>query len=1094
MLHSKSGRSDWDTTRKIPNNKLEGRSPPITETTKVTKSMQNQETGFNQYSPEVSEKESVASQRESSPEVIDTEGQTLTQAIRHSQPFQTVSSSSSDKSFLPDAQGNQEEDQDPFSSPSDPESPTPDSETPKPETPDLGHIFVGHPSSEERPPPINNKSEGRPHPVTPTPVHRRYSWRKQSKPLSESSLSSPVGSPYSAQRNTSQPTTAVKQTPKLQSSSKSIETHLQSATQPTADTTEMTQINVPEFSGAPDEDSARYCRLLECAFVPVRRQYTEEAGMSEDEAKCYILLSKTQGAARKWINEQEDEVMKDWSMLKEAFVKRFPKSQKKGRKLDALSALYALKQKKRDLDEYFDEAREIYNSLPKELAEDVAERVIDGLDSENVRGIVGGILGETTADFERVLSTIRGVVRQKGKREDPSTKKEDERLLGLSSTDRVLLGVLQQNSTLMENFTRSFANINLNANQRGAQAPYHNLPRQANREQHRDPGRNNSGNEEQRNGWTAPANQQRRGDLTTGGGSKGNYFSGPRNSITCWNCGQEGHASQGCTNPPLPVVEQDRIRSEFFARRASREKDATPASGSNSVPLGRTPAIGVHQVEDLEDDGVELTRPQDAHQAESFKFGSPFHRPTLQDWNTGDEYTTIKETFQCENCGEGEEAMALGDKRSTVEYEEDDTEATHNANRSGPRKVRRVSSNEITFAPESSSAPNRPRIDPRSREALQTLQPPIQKTKTRATAKRGSPPELKPRGMQNQNPWDAGSFLRTAKLDLSLAQFLHFSPKARAALAEAIRLEPNPKRTRPKTTRFADPLELPDADEEISAVEDVFLVARNDDYVGAIEPFGLPPPNKRKKCSTCGRAHYSADSATKYFPMPPHTSPQLQIKGNFYTTAMVNARRSADEEWKINNCLIDPGATINLISEKIARKINCIFHEDTSIAIRSANGATDRLPGYTNLKITVASVPKILRLYVVPGKVTYNMILGRPWLRMTSAIGLYATDEYWIKDQYDIHQKVQYMGPSNVKTPEVFIAEDIDVLNETIADILELGDEEKQTDNILRKIIEDSREEEWDDYDQYDEEWDESSKIGLDDEESGKPGNGSRLL
>ena len=102
---------------------------------------------------------------------------------------------------------------------------------------------------------------------------------------------------------------------------------------------------------------------------------------------------------------------------------------------------------------------------------------------------------------------IRGVVRQKGKREDPSTKKEDERLLRLSSTDRVLLGVLQQNSTLIENFTRSFANINLNTNQRGAQAPYHNLPRQANQEQHRDPGRNNSGNKEQRNGWTAPANQ-----------------------------------------------------------------------------------------------------------------------------------------------------------------------------------------------------------------------------------------------------------------------------------------------------------------------------------------------------------------------------------------------------------------------------------------------------------------------------------------------------------------------------------------------------------------------------------------------------------
>ena len=620
----------------------------------------------------------------------------------------------------------------------------------------------------------------------------------------------------------------------------------------------------------------------------------------------------------------------------------------------------------------------------------------------------------------------------------------------------------------MENFTRSFANINLNENRCGGQAPYHNLSRQVYREQHRDPPRATTVPEEQRNNWAAPANQQRRADLTMAGGSKGNYFTGPRSTIKCWTCGQEGHASQGCTNPPLPVGEQDRLRSEFFARRAAREKDnnTTPASGSNALPIGNPNAqpIGVHQVEEIEHDGIEHnTTPRETYAAEAFKFDSPYHRPTLDDWDTGDESVYIRDTYQCENCSEGEEAMALGDKRLTVEYEEDDTEAAHAANRNGPRKVRRVSGSEITFAPEPSTTSKRPIVNPRSREALQTLQPPIQKSKTtRATAKRGSPPELKPRGMQNQSPWDAGSFLRGTKLDLTLAQFLHFSPKARAAMAEAIRLEPNPNKQRRKITRFSDPLEVQDEMEGVSTVEDIFLVARNDDYVGAIEPFGLPPPNKRKKCSTCGRSHYNADNSTKYFPMPhmSSTSPQLQIKGNFYTTAFINARKSSEEQWKINKCLIDPGATINLISERTARKIKCIFHDDTSIAIRSANGATDKLPGYTNLRVTIADVPKILRLYVVPGKVNYNMILGRPWLRMTSAIGLYATDEYWIKDTNDVHHKVQYVGPSEVQTPEVFIAEDVDILSEAISDILELGKEEQRTDEILRQIIKESQEEE----------------------------------
>ena len=83
------------------------------------------------------------------------------------------------------------------------------------------------------------------------------------------------------------------------------------------------------------------------------------------------------------------------------------------------------------------------------------------------------------------------------------------------------------------------------------------------------------------------------------------------------------------------------------------------------------------------------------------EFGSPFHRPNLEDWDTGDENVCIKDTYQCENCGEGEEAIALGDKRSIVEYEEDDTEAAHAANRNGLRKVRRLSTEQITFAPES---------------------------------------------------------------------------------------------------------------------------------------------------------------------------------------------------------------------------------------------------------------------------------------------------------------------------------------------------------------------------------------------------------
>ena len=54
------------------------------------------------------------------------------------------------------------------------------------------------------------------------------------------------------------------------------------------------------------------------------------------------LLFKTQGVALKWMNEQDDEILKDWNKLKGAFIKRSPVVTRKRKMKDALSALYTL--------------------------------------------------------------------------------------------------------------------------------------------------------------------------------------------------------------------------------------------------------------------------------------------------------------------------------------------------------------------------------------------------------------------------------------------------------------------------------------------------------------------------------------------------------------------------------------------------------------------------------------------------------------------------------------------------------------------------------------------------------------------------------
>ena len=97
-----------------------------------------------------------------------------------------------------------------------------------------------------------------------------------------------------------------------------------------------------------------------------------------------------------------------------------------------------------------------------------------------------------------------------------------------------------------------------------------------------------------------------------------------------------------------------------------------------------------------------------------------------------------------------------------------------------------------------------------------------------------------------------------------------------------------------------------------------------------------------------------------------------------------------------------------------------------------------------------------------------------PWENQLSSTWYFDMD-------YRCHDIAATSRPADIQTLEVFIAEDIDVLNEAIADILELGDEDKCIDDILRQIIEDSHKEEWEDYDEV---WDKpEEKTGF--EESG---------
>ena len=155
---------------------------------------------------------------------------------------------------------------------------------------------------------------------------------------------------------------------------------------------------------------------------------------------------------------------------------------------------------------------------------------------------------------------------------------------------------------------------------------------------------------------------------------------------------------------------------------------------------------------------------------------------------------------------------------------------------------------------------------------------------------------------------------------------------------------------------------------------------------------------------------------------------QRQGKENFYTTAIVKPRKKNPVDFEVKRVLIDPGATLNLMSLRMIHKIDYITYEDNSMTIKVANGAYQKLLGYFRFRAEVAEARKIIEAFIVPENTSYSLILGRPWLRSVKAIGFYEDDEYWIQDQYGQHHQLEVSGKATIKAPEIYLVEDVNPL------------------------------------------------------------------
>ena len=119
--------------------------------------------------------------------------------------------------------------------------------------------------------------------------------------------------------------------------------------------------------------------------------------------------------------------------------------------------------------------------------------------------------------------------------------------------------------------------------------------------------------------------------------------------------------------------------------------------------------------------------------------------------------------------------------------------------------------------------------------------------------------------------------------------------------------------------------------------------------------------------------------------------------------------------------LIDPGSTLNLVSEKLVKYMACNVYPNKNIVVKVANGDHHRLTGYVRVALTLSGVRKIIEAYVVSGNTSYSMLLGRAWLRSVRAIGFYGYDEYYIADTTGTYHELPFSSKTYARPPEVML-------------------------------------------------------------------------
>jgi len=97
----------------------------------------------------------------------------------------------------------------------------------------------------------------------------------------------------------------------------------------------------------------------------------------------------------------------------------------------------------------------------------------------------------------------------------------------------------------------------------------------------------------------------------------------------------------------------------------------------------------------------------------------------------------------------------------------------------------------------------------------------------------------------------------------------------------------------------------------------------------------------------------------------------------------------------------------------LVNRINIFRLANNSVYIFFADNIKFKFLGYTRCYCTIIKIQKIIITYIVPGNINYSLILKRLWFREVEAIGLYAYNKYYIKNDFNNYYKLEAVGRTN---------------------------------------------------------------------------------